>query len=70
MMIELKGCTSVSGVHTADVEFFVHLLLIHLNEIHSPYFDSACALSRLQVQVQPNDTNAELSVREFTVLFG
>lgn len=69
-MIQLKGCTSVSGVHTADREFFVHLLLTCLHEIQSPYFDTACALSRLQVQVEPNGSNAELRVGEFTVLLG
>ena len=69
-MIQLKGCPSVSGVHTADGEFFVHLLLIRLHEIQSPYFDSVCALSRLQGQVEPNGTNAELSVGGFTVLLG
>lgn len=69
-MIQLKGCMSVLGVHTADGELFVCLLLICLHGIQSPYFDNACALSRLQVQVEPNGTNAELSVGESSVLLG
>jgi len=35
MIMQVKGCTSVSGVHTGDGEFFVHLLLTHLHDIQS-----------------------------------
>lgn len=69
-MIELQGCPILSRAYTADGEFFVHLLLMCLNEIQSPYFDSPCPLSRLQVQVEPNSTNAELSTVNSPTLLG
>lgn len=60
----------MSEVHTADGEFFIPLLLIHLHEIGSPYFDSACALCRLHIQVEANGSNAEITMGGFTVLLG
>lgn len=57
MTIQHKGCKSVSEVHTADKECFVHLLLICLREIQSSYFGGVCEPSR---QAKPNGTNANL----------
>lgn len=51
MMIQLKGPdTSVSGVHTADRVMFLRLLPTCLHDEIQFHFDSACALSGLQVQ--------------------
>lgn len=67
MMIQHKGCKSVSEGHTADRECFVHLLLICLHEIQSSSFGGVCEPSR---QAEPNGANVELSVIQLTVHLG
>lgn len=65
-MVQLKGYASVPGVLLMESVLFTCL---SLHEIQSPDLGNACALSMLQVLLEPNGTNA-INVKECAVPLG